>query len=162
MRIRAAEGDDLEAIRSIYNHVVLHSTATADYEPQSLDARRAWWEALRAIGMPVIVADDGDAIAGFGSLRRYKERPGYRFTVENSVYVAADRRGRGVGRLLLAGLIDEARRGGFHTIVAAVDATNDVSLRLHHNAGFREAGRLHEVYFKFGRWLDVAYLELLL
>jgi phosphinothricin acetyltransferase len=162
MRVREAESSDLEAIRSIYNHVVLHSTATADYEPQTTEARRAWWAAHRENGLAVVVAEEGGAVAGWAALNRYQTRPGYRFTVENSIYVAADARGRGVGTQLLARLIEEARRGDFHAIVAGVDASNEVSLRLHRSAGFRDAGRLSQVYFKFGRWLDVIYLQLLL
>lgn len=162
MRIREAESDDLEGIRAIYNHAVLHSTATADYEPQTLDARRDWWQAHRADGLAVIVAGERGAVAGWASLNRYHARPGYRFTVENSVYVAEAERGRGIGKLLLARLIEEARRGRFHAILAGVDGSNEVSLRLHRNAGFRDAGRLAEVVFKFDRWLDVVYLQLLL
>src|SRR6476619_6682004 len=121
MRVRECADGDLPAILEIYNHAVLHSTATADVEPHTLEQRREWWQSRVRDGLPVIVAEDGDRVLGWGSLSRYHARYGYRFSVENSVYVHPDARQRGVGRLLLDELIVRARDGGFHTIVASLD-----------------------------------------
>jgi phosphinothricin acetyltransferase len=160
MRLRDACEDDLPAIVAIYNHAVLTSTATADVEPQALDERRRWWHSRVADGLPVLVAVDDDArVLGWGALGRYHSRWGYRFTVENSIYVHADARGRGIGRTLLDALVERAAALGFHVIVAGVDGTNTASLRLHERAGFRQMGRLREVVHKFDRWLDVVYLQ---
>jgi L-amino acid N-acyltransferase YncA len=160
--IRAATVEDLPAILAIYNHAVLHTTATADHTVQTPEARRAWFDEHIAQGLPVIVFVDADKVIGWGALNRYHTRFGYRFSVENSVYVDEAARGRGVGRALLEELIGLARRLGLHVMVASVDATNPASLQLHKRFGFVEAGRLREVYQKFDRWLDVIYLQLLL
>lgn len=161
MRLRDANEDDLPAIVDIYNHAVLTSTATADVAAQSLDERRRWWQARVGDGLPVLVAvaDDSERVLGWGALGRYHSRFGYRFTVEDSVYVHADARGAGVGRALLDALVDRARALGAHVIVAGVDGSNAASLRLHERAGFAQAGRLREVIHKFDRWLDVVYLQ---
>lgn len=158
MNVRRAEPRDLQAILDIYNQAVLSTTATYDYEPRSLEAHRHWFEEH-----VVFVAEDGDGrIAGWSSLGPFHPRPGYQFTVEDSIYVAEDCRGRGIGTQLLPPLIDEARRLGKRAIVAVIDAESEASLRLHKRVRFQHAGRLHQAGFKFGRWLDVVYLELLL
>ena len=106
--------------------------------------------------------DDAGRIVGWSALNRYHDRMGYRFTSENSVYVAADQRGKGIGKLLLAPLIDAARERGIQAIIAAIDAENEASIRLHAKFGFGRVGHFKKVGFKFGRWLDVVYMELLL
>jgi phosphinothricin acetyltransferase len=110
----------------------------------------------------VIVAEEEGRVLGWGSLSRYHGRVGYRFTVENSVYVHHELRARGVGRALLDELIVRARAGGFHAIIAGLDGENHASRRLHERGGFREKGRLTEIITKFDRWLDVVYLQLTL
>jgi L-amino acid N-acyltransferase len=161
--VRPATSADLPAILEIYNEAVLNTTATYDYEPRTLDERVAWFEDHRTQGYPVFVAVNGAGrVVGWSALNRYRDRPGYRLTTENSVYVAADQRGRGVGRQLLAPLIQAARQRGLHAILAGIDAGNEASLRLHEAFGFREVAHLKEVGYKFNRWLDVVYLELLL
>lgn len=162
MDVRDATDDDLPAILAIYNHCVLHSTCTADVEPQALAARQAWLDERRAAGLPVLVAIDGGEVVGWAALSRYHARPGYRFTVENSVYVHHQRRGLGAGRALLDALVRRARALGLHVIIAGVDGDNQASLSLHERAGFRYAGRLPQVVHKFDRWLDVVYLQLTL
>jgi len=162
MTLRDAGEGDLPAILAIYNHAVQHSTATADAEPHTLEQRREWWHARVRDGLPVIVAVEGGAVLGWGSLSRYHARWGYRFTVENSVYVDAGARNRGVGKRLLEELIVRARKGGFHAIVASLDGENAASRRIHEQAGFVERGRLPEIIHKFDRWLDVVYLQLTL
>jgi phosphinothricin acetyltransferase len=162
-RVRRATYADLPAILEIYNDAVLHTTATYDYEPRTLEHREAWFEDhLRDDYAVLVAADPAGRIAGWSALNPYHQRPGYRFTAENSVYVAADQRGRGLGRLLLAPLIDAAQARGLHAIIAAIDATNAASIRLHTAFGFERVGLFRQVGHKFGRWLDVLYMERLL
>jgi phosphinothricin acetyltransferase len=162
VQVRRATPADLPAVLEIYNEAVLNTTATYDYEPRTLAHRVAWFEEHERTQMPVYVAEAAGRLAGWSALGAYHQRPGYRFTAENSVYVAADQRGRGIGKLLLAPLIAAARDRGLHAIVAAIDADNSASVRLHAAFGFERVGLFRQVGFKFGRWLDVLYMERLL
>lgn len=160
--IRTATRDDLQAILAIYNEAVLNTTASYDLEPSTLERRTAWFEARVGQGFPVIVAEVGGEVAAFGSYGTFRERPGYRYTVEHSIYVAPAYRRNGVGRAVLGELIALARAAGMHALIGGVDAESEASLRLHRALGFVEMGRLREVGYKFGRWLDVIFVELLL
>lgn len=163
MQIREAQVNDLPSILEIYNHAVLNTTATYDYEPRSLEHRQKWFDDHCQAGFPVFVAvDPAGRICGWSSLNRYHDRMGYRFTTENSIYVAHDQRGKGVGKLLLAPLITSASALKLHAILAGIDAENAVSIRLHASFGFEPVARFKQVGFKFGRWLDVIYMERLL
>ena len=163
IKIRPAILADLPGILEIYNDAVLNTTATYDYEPRTLEHRRAWFEEHAKNNYPVFVAvNDVGRIVGWSALNRFHDRMGYRFTTENSVYVAADQRGKGIGKLLMPPLIESTRKLGLHAILAAIDAQNEVSIRLHASFGFERVAHLKQVGFKFGRWLDVVYLELLL
>lgn len=158
--VRPAGEADLPAILAIYNDAVLHTTAIWNDDVVDLANRRAWLEARRAQGYPVLVAaDDGGAAIGYGSYGDFRAFQGYRFTVENSVYVAASARGRGVGQALVAALVEHARENGKHIMIAAVTAGNDGSLRLHQRLGFVETGRMPEIGFKFGQFLDLIFLQ---
>jgi L-amino acid N-acyltransferase YncA len=126
----------------------------------AIDERRAWFEARQAAGLPVLVADDDGTVLGFASYGPWRAKTGYRFTVENSVYVHPDHRGRGAANALMPALIEHARGRDVHTIVAGVEGSNAVSIALHEKFGFRQVALLPEVGFKFGRWLDLAYLQL--
>ncbi len=159
--IRAAGEDDLPAIDAIYNHYVANATCTWQYEPTPSAERRVWL-AAHDQEHPVTVAMLDGQVAGFGSLSVYNKREGYRFTVENTVYVHPERQRRGVGRALLADLIERARAVGHRTIIAAVSADQPASLELHRAHGFVEVARLREVGFKFGLWLDCVYLQKML
>jgi phosphinothricin acetyltransferase len=160
--IRSADWADLPAILAIYNDAVLHTTASYDLEPVSMADRAAWMAGHEGRGEPVIVAELGGQVVGFGAYGPFRAKPGYRFTVEHSVYVSAERRGQRIGRLLLEPLIDHARAAGKHAMIAGVDATNEASLRLHRACGFVEVARFPQVGHKFGRWLDLVCLQLLL
>lgn len=163
MQIRPATAADLPGVLEIYNEAVLNTTATYDYEPRTLEHRTQWFEERRRENYPVLVAvTDAGRVAGWSALNPFHARPGYRFTAENSVYVAADQRGQGLGRRLLGPLLDAGRDRGLHAIIAAIDADNAASLRLHAAFGFEKVGHFKQTGFKFGRWLDVVYLEKLL
>lgn len=159
MLVRPALVTDLAAINAIYNHYVLQSTATYQTDPSTADGRAAWFAAHGAVH-PVIVAEIAGQVVGWGSLSPYHARAAFARTVENSLYIAHDFQRRGIGRRLLTELIARAREHGHHTMVAAISADQEPSLALHRAFGFSESGRLREVGYKFGRWLDLAYLQL--
>ena len=160
MHVRPATRADLPAIHDIYNDAVLTTTSSYDYEPRPFEYRLSWFELHEQQRLPIFVAlDQAEQVLGWSSLSRFHDRKGYHFTVENSVYVAAAHRGRGVGKLLMPPLIDSARMLGLHAIIAVIDAENAVSIRLHERFGFVEVGKFKEVGYKFGRWLDVVYLQ---
>jgi phosphinothricin acetyltransferase len=162
LRVRRATDGDAEAIRAIYNPEVLESTVTFDLVPRSLEEQLDWLR-QRTGAHAVLVAVDGDGVvAGFGSLSAYKERAAYSTTVEDSVYVARDRQGMGVGRLLLAELVATATAHGFHAMMARIVGGHDASIRLHAALGFEIVGTEREVGRKFGRWLDVVVMQKLL
>lgn len=161
MKLRLATVDDAPAVRRIYNHEVEHTTVTFDIEPRTLEQQEAWI-AERQGALGVIVAELDGAVVGFASLSPYRSRPAYRSTVENSVYVDDAARGSGVGRALMNELIDTARRRGFHTIIAHVAGGHEASIALHHSCGFEIVGVQREVGRKFGKWLDVTVMQLML
>ena len=159
LRIRPATVADAGSISAIYNHYVLNSTCTFHEGAESVADREAW---IREHAGPhvVLVAEDVDGqVAGWASLSRFHQRPAFRFTVENSVYLREDCRGRGFGGRLLAELLAHARASGTRTVVAAISADQEASIALHRRFGFAEAGRLQAVGFKFGRWLDLVYMQ---
>jgi L-amino acid N-acyltransferase len=160
--IRLAEARDAEAIRAIYNVEVAATTVTFDLVPRTLEDQQAWLVGHSG-GHPAIVAvDDAGVVMGFGSLSPYKERPAYRPTVEDSVYVHRDRRGVGVGRVLLAELIRLAQSYGYHSVVARIVGGHDASISLHAAQGFELVGVEKEVGRKLGRWLDVVLMQRML
>ncbi|MEA3018502.1 MAG: L-amino acid N-acyltransferase [Actinomycetota bacterium] len=159
--IRTAMLDDAEAIRSIYNVEVTSSTVTFDLEPRSLADQRAWL-ADRSGAHSAIVAIAGDDVIGFASLSPWKDRPAYRTSVEDSVYVHRDRQGAGVGRILLTHLVEVAVSSGFHAVFGRIVGGHEASLGLHRALGFEVVGTEREVGRKFGRWLDVVVVEKLL
>jgi phosphinothricin acetyltransferase len=162
-RIRPAVRADCLGILAIYNQAVLTTTATYDYEPRTLEHRQAWFDDHERGGLAIFVAEESDGrIVGWSALNRYHDRMGYRFTSENSIYVAEHFRGRGLGSALLEPLLESARERGLHAIIAAIDAENVASIRLHARFGFEQVGLFRQVGFKFGRWLDVLYMERLL
>jgi phosphinothricin acetyltransferase len=152
---------DLAAVNAIYNHYVLHSTCTYQLEPETEAARAAWFHEHGEVH-PLLVAEDGDRVVAWASLSRYHSRCGYASTVENSIYVDRDFHRRGIGSALLAELVGRGRALGHHVIVAGIDSAQPGSVALHARFGFVEAGRMREVGRKFGRWLDVVYMQLVL
>ncbi len=160
--VRHAVENDLPAMLEIYNDIIAHTTAVWHYEPHTLAMRQQWFQQRRAEGFPVFVAMDNEKMLGFSSFGSFRPWPGYKHTVENSVYVAADSRGKGVAKLLLPPLIEEAKLLGIHAMVAGIEADNEISIALHKKFGFAEVAHFKEVGWKFGRWLDLKFLELLI
>lgn len=160
--LRGATEHDLSAILAIYNHAIETTTAVFDYRPHTLHMRREWFETKRAANLPVVVAVDNDGVVGFATYGPFRAWPAYKYSVEHSVYVAANARRRGVGLALVTEVIAEARRNQMHNVIAGITTDNAPSLQLHRRLGFVDAGCIHEVGYKFGRWLDLALLELLL
>ena len=159
--IRKADWDDLPQLLDIYNDIILHTTAVYDYEPHTLEMREAWFKTKKEQNFPVFVAEEENKIVGFSSIGPFRAWAAYKYSVENSVYVAAAQRGRSIGKLLIPPLIDAARELKMHTIIAGVDATNEASIKLHEHFGFREVAHFKEVGWKFERWLDLKFLQLI-
>jgi L-amino acid N-acyltransferase len=160
--IRDARDADLAAMLAIYNDAVLTTTAVYDYTPRQGEQQAAWFQAKREQSLPVLVAEDESAVVGFASYGPFRPWPAYLHSVENSLYVAPEYRGRGIGSLLLPALIRRAGDRGLHTMIAGIDATNEASLRLHAKFGFERVALFREVGWKFARWLDLAFLQLML
>ncbi|HLH90784.1 MAG TPA: GNAT family N-acetyltransferase [Xanthobacteraceae bacterium] len=161
MLIRDAAEDDLPGILAIYNHVIAHTTAVYTETPAPLEDRRAWLNARRDARLPVLVADDGGVI-GFASFGDFRPWPGYARSVEHSVHVREDARGRGVGSALMRRLIEEAQARDKHVMIGGIDAANTASIALHRKLGFFDAGVLREVAQKFGRSLDLLFMQKML
>ena len=160
--IRDVKKADAAALLTIYNDAVVHTTSVWTEEPRTLEAQNQWLEEKRMSGRPVLVAEEQGAVLGFCSYGPFRSWPGYRHTVENMIYVAPDHRGKGVGSQLLGPLIERAREQQLHAIVAGIEAANTVSLKLHEKHGFVHVGQLKEVGTKFGRWLDLVFLQRIL
>lgn len=159
--LRPATETDLGAINDIYNHYVLHSTCTYQEEPEPLADRRQWFH-KHGDQHPVIIAELDGQVVGWGSLSAYHARSAYRHTVENSIYIHHHHHRRGLGARLLAELIVRARHLGHHAIIAGADAEQSASIALHLKFGFKPVGHYRQVGYKFDRWLDVIYMELIL
>jgi L-amino acid N-acyltransferase len=160
--IEEATQQDLPQILAIYNEVIRTSTAVFSEVEFSPARGTAWLEAKREQGFPMFVARDASGIAGFGTFGEFRTWPGYRHSIEHSVHVRADCRGQGHGRALVAALMRRATDMGKHVMIAGIDADNAVSIRLHQRLGFSTVGHFHEVGFKFGRWLDLVFMECIL
>jgi L-amino acid N-acyltransferase len=159
MMIRPAIEQDIFEITAIYNEVVANSTAVWTEKQDTEADRLAWMNARRKLGYPVLVAAEGSSVLGYGTFGDFRAWPGYRFSVEHSVYIHADHRGRGLGRTIVGELIAAASALGKHVLIAGIDGENQASFRLHERAGFVEAARMPEVGRKFGRWLDLIFMQ---
>lgn len=158
--IRDATPDDAEAIAAIYAHHVLHGTASYDVVPPPSDHHRAKIEGVTAAGWPYLVAEKGGQIAGYAYATQFRDREGYRFTAEDSIYVDPELMGQGIGGALLDALIDRCTALGFQQLIAVIGGAEPGSVAVHARRGFREVGRLHSVGWKHGRWLDSLYMQL--
>jgi L-amino acid N-acyltransferase len=152
-----------EPILAIFNDAIVNSTALYDYKPRTLEMMSAWFEAKRKGKFPVIgIENDSGSLMGFGSYGTFRAWPAYKYSVEHSVYVDARFRGQGLGKRLLRELIAAAQEQGCHVLVGAIDAANSVSIRLHERQGFIYCGTIRQAGFKFGRWLDLVFYQLVL
>lgn len=150
---------DLPGLLAIYNEVIATSTAVFSSVPVTLAERQQWWRTRIAQGYPVLVARDAQGVAGFSTFGDFRASPGYRFSVEHTVHVRGDGRGRGLGTSLVRALIPRAAQLGKHVMIAGVDAANAPSIRFHERLGFTVAGTLREVGHKFDRWLDLVFMQ---
>ena len=153
---------DLPAINDIYNYYVPRSTCTYQLEPETVEARQAWFAAHRPDKYPVTVAEIAGQIVGWGSLSKFRDRAAYDGSVEASVYIHHEHHRRGLGRALLVDLIERARASGFHTLIGGASADQTASVALQESLGFTRIGQFKEVGYKFGQWLDVVFLQLML
>ncbi len=160
--VRPATENDLPQILEIYNDIIKNTTAVYYYEPHTLDMRKKWFDERKEQGFPIFVAEEDGNILGMSSIGPFRLPTAYQFAVENTVHVAAHVRGKGIGKLLMPPIIEAAKELKKHTIIAGIDASNEVSLHLHKSFGFEEVAHFKEVGFKFGRWLDLKFLELVL
>jgi phosphinothricin acetyltransferase len=161
MIVREATIDDLPQILDIYNDAIVNTTAVYDYEPHTLEMRKQWFDTKKQQGFPVFVAEEDGTICGFSSIGPFRAWAAYKYCVENSVYVKQDQRGKGIASKLMQPLIDAAKQLGLHSIVSGIDATNDISISLHKKFGFVEVAHFKEVGYKFDRWLDLKFLQLI-
>lgn len=158
--IRPATAADLAAINDIYNEAALHTTATFDTEPRSMDDRREWFSHHGRLH-PVLVAVEQGVVVGWASMSAYSDRKAYDGLAELSVYVNVDHRGRGIGKLLTQAILEAGRQAGLHSVLSRIAADNPISIHLHEALGFRTMGVLKEAGYKFDRWIDVVFMQLM-
>ncbi|AZL70838.1 MULTISPECIES: GNAT family N-acetyltransferase [Pseudomonas] len=158
--LRDALAEDLPGILDIYNDAVRNTTAIWNETPVDLANRQAWFEARAQQGYPILVAVDDTGVLGYASFGDWRPFEGFRHTVEHSVYIRGDQRGKGLGPILMAALIERARTCDKHVMVAAIESGNAASIRLHQRLGFAITGQMAQVGVKFGRWLDLTFMQL--
>ncbi len=162
MIIRYANENDLPQLLDIYNDIILNTTAVYQYQQHTLQMRKEWFKTKQQQGFPMFVAEDNDRIMGFSTLGTFRNWQAYKYSVENSIYVASDYRGKGAGKLLMKTLIEDAIQMDMHRISAGADVTTEVRIQLHKSFGVEEVAHFKQVGYKFGRWLDLKFLQLIL
>ncbi|MES2774595.1 MAG: N-acetyltransferase family protein [Bacteroidota bacterium] len=162
MLIRPAENKDLSVILGIMNDAILNTTSIYDYATRDTTFVENWFSKKQEDQLPVLVCEiNGEAVA-YGSYGIFRAWEAYKFSVEHSIYVQPGFQGNGIGKHLLLALIDEAKKGGYHTMIAGIDAANQKSCAFHQRFGFVEVGTFREVGYKFGKWLDLVFMQLML
>ena len=152
-----------EQILDIFNDAILNSTALYDYKLRGMDSMVNWFNDKKAHNFPVIgIVDDQNILLGFGSFGTFRVRPAYKYTVETSIYIHKDHRGKGLGKIMLSEIIKNAKIQDYHCLVAAIDSSNEVSVKLHQAFGFEFSGRIKQVGYKFSKWLDLDFYQLIL
>ena len=159
--IRLATSNDLDDILEIYNDVVKNTTAVYDYEPRTREAQLLWFENKTKENYPIFVAEKNERVVGFASYGQFRPWPAYIHTVEHAIYVSQKFSTQGIGTALLSALIEHAKKN-YHSMIAGIDANNIASIKLHEKFGFVQVGYLKEVGWKFDKWLDLVFMELLL
>lgn len=163
MKIIFCDGSFAPRILEIFNEAILNSTALYDYKPRTPEMMKDWFEAKQKGNYPVLGAvNEAGELLGFGSYGVFRERPAYKYSIEHSLYVDKRFRGQGVGKALLQQVIEQARRQDYHVLVGGIDSQNTVSIRLHQQFGFQHSGTIRQAGFKFGRWLDLEFYQLIL
>lgn len=153
----------LSEILEIFNEAILNSTALYDYKTRSMDTMQSWYVDKQRGNYPIIgVFDKDNVLLGFATYGQFRVRPAYKYTVEHSVYVRSDKRGHGLGKALLQEIIIKAEEQSFHVMVGVIDASNEISLKLHEKEGFEFVGIMKQVGYKFGKWLDASFYQLIL
>ncbi|WP_159800410.1 GNAT family N-acetyltransferase [Flavobacterium sp. MK4S-17] len=161
--IREATPNDLPGILSIINYNILHTTAVYDYEPKNMQYMETWLNEKQQAAFPVFLAHDvSGQITGYASYGNFKQKDGYRHTVEHSVYTAESYSGKGIGNLLMLALLQHAKSQHVHCMIGLIDADNHASIYFHKKHGFTEAGIIKQAGYKFNRWLDVLIMQVLL
>ncbi|UII20177.1 GNAT family N-acetyltransferase [Fulvivirga ligni] len=161
-KVREARVGDSGAILEILNYEILHSKSIYDYDVKSQHFIELWFEQKRQKRIPILVIEDEGKVIGYGTYDRFRPKEGYKFTVEHSIYIQLDYRGKGYGKILLQKLIDIAREQGYRSMIAGIDASNLDSCRFHEKFGFQEVGRMKDVGFKFDEWLELVFMQLIL
>ncbi|WOH36882.1 N-acetyltransferase family protein [Thalassotalea fonticola] len=150
-------------ILEILNQAIISSTALYDYKPRTLDTMIDWFEVKRVNDFPVIgVLDANNTLMGFATYSTFRAWPAFKYSVEHSIYIHHDHQGKGLGKVLLSNIIEAAKQQQYHTIIGGIDITNTGSIALHEKLGFVHAGTIKEAGFKFGRWLDLGFYQLIL
>lgn len=160
--IRDAVEKDLPEVLEIYNHSILHTTSIYSYVGHTLEMRKKWFDEKKAAGHPVFVAATDGKVAGFIAYGPFRVWPAYKYTVEHSVHIHPDYRRQGIAKLLMEKMIDAARKNNIHAIIAGIDASNNASIKLHEQFNFNVVGNFKEVGYKFNKWLDLIFMELVL
>lgn len=160
MELRPATHGDLDAILAIYNDAILNSTALWSDTPVERSDRETWLSQREALGHPVLVAVLDGRVVGYGSYGPWQSRFGYRYTVEDTIYISSEAHGQGIGQALLTALVAHAKAAGLHVMIADIDAGNAASIALHDKLGFEHVGNIREVGTKFGEWLDLVIMRL--
>ncbi|GGB81380.1 N-acetyltransferase [Flavobacterium suaedae] len=160
--IQTATVAHLNSILGIMNQAILYTTAIYDYEPKNIKEVELWFKTKQDGNFPVIVALQNDEVVGYATYHQLKDKAGYKFCVEHSVYVAEEQKGKGIGKLLLSELIDIAKEQSMHSMIGLIDAENKNSIAFHEKFGFTKAGLLKQAGYKFNRWLDVQIMQLIL
>jgi L-amino acid N-acyltransferase len=152
-----------QAILDIFNEAIINSTALYDYKPRAPESMVAWFATKQANAFPVVgVVDASGKLLGFASYGTFRAWPAYKYSVEHSVYIHKDHRGKGLGKLLMEALIERAKQQGKHIMVGGIDVANTASIALHMRLGFKHSGTIEQAAFKFGRWLDLGFYQLIL
>lgn len=160
--LRPATIQDVPQILAIVNHAIATSTANYNYEPQTLAEQTAWFESKQQHNFPVWVAVVEDLAVAFGTYGTFREKMGYRYTVEHTIYVQEDQQRKGIGKALLIQLVTQAKAEGYHAMIGGIDAKNAESIAFHQKMGFEIVGHLKEVGYKFDQWLDLCFVQRLL
>lgn len=162
IEIRLATIKDLDIILDIYNHAIKHTTAVYSYDPYTPEMMQDWFEDKKANNFPVYVSTENNEVTGFVTYGKFRMRPAYQHTAEHSIYVHHKHRRKGIAKALMPFIIEVARQNNVHTLIGGIDAENEVSILFHEQFGFNKVAHIKEAGFKFDRWLDLVFMQLIL